>query len=171
MAPKLIQCIKFSFSLTAGARFRWINNKSVPHSSSVFACRRGRNTCAPSIVYRLFIGWNCHTTWSQGNLHYLRLQPSLAQLYSTAASPSERLRSDGSLAITLTINLPLGETDNNMGQVCQLFRSVGHSSNVMYQCDFKIRKFCRDTNGATLFIRIFCCFVLYKAEDIVNKKI
>ena len=65
----------------------------------------------------------------------------------------------------------LGETDNNMGQVCQLFRSVGHCSNVMYQCDFKMRKFCRDTNGATLFIRIFCCFVLYKAEDIVNKKI
>ena len=111
-------------------------------------------------------------------LHFLKLdreffclQPSLARLYSAAASPSERLRSDGSLAITVTINLPLGETDNNMGQVCQLFRSVGHSSNVMYQCDFKIRKFCRDTNGATLFIRIFCCFVLYKAEDIVNKKI
>ena len=173
MAPKLIQWIKFLFSLTAGARFRWIKNKSVPHSSSVFACRRGRNTCAPSIVYRLLIGWNCHTTWSQGNLHYMRLhflkldreffclQPSLARLYSAAAS----------LAITVTINLPLGETDNNMGQVCQLFRSVGHSSNVMYQCDFKITKFCRDTNGATLFIRIFCCFVLYKAEDIVNKKI
>ena len=112
MAPKLIQCIKFSFSLTAGARFRWINNKSVPHSSSVFACRRGKNTCAPSIVYRLLIGWNCHTTWSQGNLHYMRLhflkldreffclQPSLARLYSAAASPSERLRSDGSLAIS-----------------------------------------------------------------------
>ena len=107
MAPKLIQCIKFSFSLTAGARFRWINNKSVPHSSSVFACRRGKNTCAPSIVYRLLIGWNCHTTWSQGNLHYMRLhflkldreffclQPSLARLYCAAASPSER----GSLAI------------------------------------------------------------------------
>ena len=73
--------------------------------------------------------------------------------------------------ITLTIKLPLGETDNNMCQVCQLFRSVGHSSNVMYQYDFKIRKFCRDANGATLFIRIFCCFVLHKAEDIVNKKI
>ena len=108
---KLIQCIKFSFSLTAGARFRWTNNKSVPHSSSVFACRRGKNTCAPSIVYRLLIGWNCHTTWSQGNLHYMRLhflkldreffclQPSLARLYSAAASPSERLRSDGLLAI------------------------------------------------------------------------
>ena len=73
--------------------------------------------------------------------------------------------------ITLTIKLPLVETDNNMCQVCQLFRSVGHSSNVMYQYDFKIRKFCRDANGATLFIRIFCCFVLHKAEDIVNKKI
>ena len=113
MAPKLIQCIKFSFSLTAGARFWWINNKSVPHSSSVFACRRGKNTCAPSIVYRLLIGWNCHTTWSQGNLHHIRLhfltldreffclQPSLARLYSAAASPSERLRSDGSLAINI----------------------------------------------------------------------
>ena len=131
----LIQCIKFSFSLTAGARFRWTKNKSVPHSSSVFACRWGKNTRAPSIVYRLLIGWNCHTTWSQGNLHYRRLhsvtlfvvcytavfkqqlcsrlhflkldreffclQPSLAQLYSAAASPSERLRSDGSLAISL----------------------------------------------------------------------
>ena len=77
MAPKLIQCIKFSFSLTAGARFRWINNKSVPHSSSVFACRRGKNTCAPSIVYRLLIGWNCHTTWSQRNLHYMRFWSSI----------------------------------------------------------------------------------------------
>ena len=73
--------------------------------------------------------------------------------------------------ITLTINLPLGETDNNVCQVCQLFRSVGRSSNVMYKYDFKIRKFCRDDNGATLFIRTFCCFVLYKAEDMVNKKI
>ena len=107
MAPQLIQCIKFSFSLPAGARFWWINNKSVPLSSSVFACRGGKNTCVPSIVYRLLIGWNCHTTWSQGNLHYIRLhdreffclQPSLARLYSAAASPSERLRSDGSLAI------------------------------------------------------------------------
>ena len=98
--------------MTAGARFRWINNKSVQHSSSVFACHWGKNTCAPSIVYRLLIGWNCHTTWSQGNLHYMRLhflkldreffclQPSLARLYSAAASPSERLRSDGSLAKT-----------------------------------------------------------------------
>ena len=50
--------------------------------------------------------------------------------------------------ITLTINLPLGETDNNMCQVCQLFRSVGRSSNVMYQYDFKIRKFYRDANGS-----------------------
>ena len=108
--PKLIQCIKLSFSLTAGARFRWINNKSVPHSSSVFACSWGKNTWAPSIVYRLFIGWNCHITWSQGNLRYMRLhflkldreffclQPSLARLYSAAASPSDRLRLDGSLA-------------------------------------------------------------------------
>ena len=118
MAPKLIQCIKFSFSLTAEARFRWINNKSVPHSSSIFACGRGKNTCAPSIVYRLLIGWNCHTTWSQGNLHYMRLhflkldqeffclQPSLAGLYSAAASPSERLRSDGSLAIINVVMAP-----------------------------------------------------------------
>ena len=114
MAPKLIQCIKFSFPLTAGARFWWINNKSVPHSSSVFACGRGKNTSAPSIVYRLLIGWNCHTTWSQGNQHYMRLhflqldreffclQPSLARLYFAASSTSERLRSDGSLAIIIT---------------------------------------------------------------------
>ena len=104
MAPKLIRCIKFSFSLTAGARFRWINNKSVPHSSSVFAWRWGKNTCAPRKVYRLSIGWNCHTTWSQGNLHHIRLhflkldrkffclQPSLARLYSAAASPSKHRR-------------------------------------------------------------------------------
>ena len=117
--PKLIQCIKLSFSLTAGARFRWINNKSVPHSSSVFACRRGKNTCAPSIVYRLLIGWNCHTTWSQGNLHYMRLhflkldreffclQPSLARLYSAAASTCEHLRSNGSLAIMHTLKTGL----------------------------------------------------------------
>ena len=54
---------------------------------------------------------NCHTSWSQGNLHYIRLHflkldreffcllPSLARLYSAASSPSSRLRSDGSLAI------------------------------------------------------------------------
>ena len=59
------------------------------------------------------------TTWSQGNLHYIRLRvtnyglhffqldreffcllpPSFARLYSAAVSPSERPRSDGSLAI------------------------------------------------------------------------
>ena len=60
--------------------------------------------------YCLLIGSQL-TTWSQGNLHYIRshffqldreffcLLPSLARLYSAAASPSERLRSDGSLAI------------------------------------------------------------------------
>ena len=122
MAPKLIQCIKFSFSLTAEARFKWINNKSIPHSSSVFACCWGNNTYAPSIVYRLLIGWNCHTTWSQGNLHYMRLhflklnqeffclQPSLAQLNSAAASLSEHLLSDGSLAIIINYHPPLDYT-------------------------------------------------------------
>ena len=66
-----------------------------------------------SIVYRLLIG-----TWSQGNLHYMRLhflkldreffclQPSLARLYSAAPSPSERLRSDGSLAINNYMQQP-----------------------------------------------------------------
>ena len=55
------------------------------------------------------------TTWSQGNLHYIGLHffqldreffcllPSLTRLYSAAASPSERLRSDGSLAIIIII--------------------------------------------------------------------
>ena len=57
MAPKLIQCIKFSFSLTAGAVNK--QKKRTTYSSSVFACSRGTNTCAPSIVYRLLIGWNC----------------------------------------------------------------------------------------------------------------
>ena len=90
MAPKLIQCIKFSFSLTAGARFRWTNNKSVPHSSSVFACRWGKNTRAPSIVYRLLIGWNCHTTWSQGNLHYMRLH--FLKLWETTESEATSSR-------------------------------------------------------------------------------
>ena len=33
------------------------------------------------------------------DLEFFCLQPSLARLYSAAASPSERLRSDGSLAI------------------------------------------------------------------------
>ena len=62
--------------------------------------------------YYLLIGSQL-TTWSQGNLHYIGLHffqldreffcllPSLARLYSAAASPSERLRSDGSLAIIL----------------------------------------------------------------------
>ena len=65
---------------------------------------------SPCARYCLLIGSQL-TTWSQGNLHYIRLhffqldreffclQPSLARLYSAAASPSERLRSDGSLAI------------------------------------------------------------------------
>ena len=63
--------------------------------------------------YCLLIGSQL-TTWSQGNLHYIRLHffqldreffcllPSLTRLYSAAASPSERLRSDGSLAINFT---------------------------------------------------------------------
>ena len=54
------------------------------------------------------------TTWSQGNLHYIKLHffqldqeffcllPSLARLYSAATLPSERLRSDGSLAIIIS---------------------------------------------------------------------
>ena len=44
------------------------------------------------------------------------LQPSIARLYSAAASPAERLRSDGSLAIMVTkgsrvasINLSLSQ--------------------------------------------------------------
>ena len=109
-----MQCIKFSFSLTAGARFRWINNKSVPHSSSVFACRRGKNTCAPSfdwlkLSHHLVSG---ESTLQYMRLHFLKLdweffclQPSLARLYSAAAPPSERLRrSDGSLAINIEIS-------------------------------------------------------------------
>ena len=70
---------------------------------------RGQNTCAPGTLFWLVD--NCHTTWSQGNLHYIRLHflkldreffcllPSLARFYSAASSPSSRLRSDGSLAI------------------------------------------------------------------------
>ena len=65
---------------------------------------------SPCARYCLLIGSKL-TTWSQGNLHYIRLHffqldreffcllPSLARLYSAAASPSEHLRSDGSLAI------------------------------------------------------------------------
>ena len=37
-------------------------------------------------------------------------QPSLARLYSAAASPSERLRSDGSLAINSCKNRCLGDS-------------------------------------------------------------
>ena len=33
-----------------------------------------------------------------------------------------------------------------------------------------IRKLCRDTNGATLFTCIFCCFALYKAEGISKQE-
>ena len=66
---------------------------------------------SPCARYCLLIGSQL-TTWCQVNLHYIRLHffqldreffcllPSLARLYSAAASPSERLRSDGSLAIT-----------------------------------------------------------------------
>ena len=65
---------------------------------------------SPCARYYLLIGSQL-TTWSQGNLHYIGLHlfqldreffcllPSLARLYSAAASPSERLCSDGSLAI------------------------------------------------------------------------
>ena len=64
---------------------------------------------SPCARHCLLIGSQL-TTWSQGNLHYIRLHffqldreffcllPSLTRLYSAAASPSERLRSDGSLA-------------------------------------------------------------------------
>ena len=67
---------------------------------------------SPCAGYCLLIGSQL-TTWSQGNLHYIRLHffqldreffcllPSLTRRYSAAASPSERLRSDGSLAITI----------------------------------------------------------------------
>ena len=66
---------------------------------------------SPCAGYCLLIGSQL-TTWSQGNLHYIGLHffqldreffcllPSLTRLYSAAASPSERLRSDGSLAIS-----------------------------------------------------------------------
>ena len=65
---------------------------------------------SPCARYCLLIGSQL-TTWSQGNLHYIGLHffqldreffcllPSLTRLYSAAASPSERLRSDGSLAM------------------------------------------------------------------------
>ena len=64
---------------------------------------------SPCTRYCLLIGSQL-TTWSQGNLHYIGLHffqldreffcllPSLTRLYSAAASPSERLRLDGSLA-------------------------------------------------------------------------
>ena len=67
---------------------------------------------SPCAGYCLLIGSQL-TTWSQGNLHYIGLHfsqldreffcllPSLTRLYSAAASPSERLRSDGSLAINV----------------------------------------------------------------------
>ena len=67
---------------------------------------------SPCPRYCLLIGSQL-TTWSQGNLHYIRLHffqlnreffcllPSLARLYSAAASPSERLRSYGSLAMNI----------------------------------------------------------------------
>ena len=69
---------------------------------------------SPCARYCLLIGSQL-TTWSQGNLHYIRLHffqldreffcllPSLARLYSAAASPSERFRSDGSLAMNQTV--------------------------------------------------------------------
>ena len=72
---------------------------------------------SPCTRYCLLIGSQL-TTWSQGNLHYIRLRffrldreffcllPSLARLYSAAASPSERLRSDGSLAIRVKSLIP-----------------------------------------------------------------
>ena len=66
---------------------------------------------SPCARYCLLIGSQL-TSWSQGNLHYIGLHifqldreffcllPSLTRLYSAAASPSERLRPDGSLAIS-----------------------------------------------------------------------
>ena len=73
---------------------------------------------SPCARYCLLIGSQL-TTWSQGNLHYIGLHffqldreffcllPSLARLYSAAASPSEHLHSDGSLAIIVTRHLKL----------------------------------------------------------------
>ena len=56
--PRLMQCIKFSFSLSAGP-----DNKSVPHSSSVFACppRKEHNhahlSSSSSRFLILFVRW------------------------------------------------------------------------------------------------------------------
>ena len=83
---------------------------------------------SPCARYCLLIGSQL-TTWSQGNLHYIRLHffqldreffcllPSLARLYSAAASPSERLRSDGSLAINCKRCILLMNVDNT-SQLC-----------------------------------------------------
>ena len=121
IAPKLIQCIKYSRFLTTGAKFdklqRWelceiLHFESIPHSTS--ACARGT-------IFQFLD--NCHTTWSKGNLHYMRLWvtnyrlhflkrdqeffcllPSVAQLYHSAASPSPTF-SIGWLIGNQTINL------------------------------------------------------------------
>ena len=78
---------------------------------------------SPCARYYLLIGSQL-TTWSQGNLHFIRLHffqldreflcllPSLTRLYSAAASPSERLRSDGSLAIIIIINIDVNNSNN-----------------------------------------------------------
>ena len=116
MAPKLIQCIKFSFSLTAEARFKWINNKSIPHSSSVFACSRGKNTMGAKFSLPPFhwLKLSHHLVSGESTLLEVTLFEArsriflpTARLYSAAASTSERLRSNGSLAIMHTLKTGL----------------------------------------------------------------
>ena len=80
---------------------------------------------SPCARYCLLIGSQL-TTWSQGNLHYIGLHffqldreffcllPSLARLYSAAASPSERLRSGGSLAINSKVSDKIKKLANTL---------------------------------------------------------
>ena len=93
---------------------------------------------SPCAWYCLLIGSQL-TTWSQGNLHYIRLHffqldreffcllPSLTRLYSTAASPSERLRLDGSLAIISYLSLCGREWDGGGRFTFAAFRMGAYS--------------------------------------------
>ena len=108
MAPKiLIQLIKYSWLPGPG-----LTNKSskINTGSLKFCIFKSVPHLRPCARYHLLIGWQLSHNWSlhqvTGYSFWNLIENFLARLYSAAASPSLRLRSDSSLA---TMSPPLIE--------------------------------------------------------------
>ena len=100
---------------------------------------------SPCARYCLLIGSQL-TTWSQGNLHYIGLHffqldreffcllPSLARLYSAAASPSERRK-----AITDLFLVFIAWTNQKASHVHKLLSQIWHEDNLSSCERYKIK--------------------------------